>query len=167
MKTVLISLSLYVIVYWDIVLSVFHIGIQYHMQCSGSGIIYLDGNKVGETDQSSVFTSIAPRTARVVAVECRAFTADRVIMGSFAGPGPIIWKCTTIVRGTNWSNINYDDNNWPESVSYEKVERSGLFANVKKIWTENRRDSVVYCRGTIGRPIDNFDLSKMLKAIAY
>lgn len=125
-------------------------GVQYHIQCSGSAIVYLDGDKMGETADSNIWTSIAPRTVRLIAIQCTGVEEANWISESFSGSK--MWKCTRHVVDNNWTSIDFEDTTWEKATLYDSVD-DGIFANASRIWTNDRGGNKIFCRGRIGMTI--------------
>lgn len=120
-------------------------GIQYHMQCSGSAILYIDGDKIGQTTDSDIWTSIAPRTVRLVAIKCTGAEEENWISESFSGSE--MWKCARHVVDNKWTSVDFEDTAWLEATHYDSFD-DGIFAT--RIWTNDRSNNEIFCRGIIG-----------------
>lgn len=105
----------------------------------------MDGDKVGETTTRQMWTSIARRTTRIIAIQCTDTNTDKWIWEEFAEPfHPKTWACTERVASSEWPAIEFDDSSWQEVNTFEKVD------NRRKIRIHQESQTTFYCRGKIG-----------------
>ena len=139
-------------------------GVRGYMQCNSKGEIYVDGVPKGETSSSTdIWTSVIPRTTRLIAIKAENDNESKKIKASFSNSFKTNtkWKCTTTFH-TDWHTIGFDDSDWGYPDSLGTVTGSGRFEGATEIWSGSSTGTV-YCRGYMGKIEILKDLGKNCK----
>ena len=119
----------------------------------------MDGRLVGRGNNFSVADNyVIDSGSEVIALKCQGRLPpwEGGILGSFSS-GLVTdssWKCTAQYE-LGWNMKSYNDEQWPNAVSYKKNlpmslpwgQRDNVLSNAQWIWTQdNENDTTIYCR---------------------
>ena len=119
--------------------------------------IYADGKQVGITTHwAEVWSSLIPKTTRVVAVHVQNMGGTGFLIASFSNGFKTSeeWKCSEN-ETDGWTDVDFNDAEWPAAVkntgAYFEARTDPFWGGATLIWTNAGgygRD--MYCRGKIG-----------------
>ena len=132
-------------------------GVVADIQVDDRGEIYADGKQVGSTKKwSEVWSSLIPKTTRVVAVHVQNTGRKGFLIASFSNGFKTSeeWKCSENERD-GWTDVDFNDAEWPAAVkntgAYFDTRTEPFWGNATLIWTNaGGSGREMYCRGKIG-----------------
>lgn len=121
-------------------------GVRAFVYCNDNGNGYVDGVKMNdELIEHFTWTSIIPRTARLIAIETENTDGDWKIFAEFSTDFMTSneWRCSTeFTEGWNTTDFNEPTEGW------DYVSKGNSY-----IWVKMNTTGIVYCRGRLGKTI--------------
>lgn len=124
-------------------------GVRAFVDCNDDGNVYVDGIKMNDKlINDDAWTSIIPRTARLIAIEAENIGGRRGIYISNDFKTSTEWRCSTEFT-EGWITDDFDDtiDGWDNAIT--SISYVGLDNNY--IWEKQDTNVKVYCRGRFGK----------------
>lgn len=121
-------------------------GVRAIVYCNDNGHMYVDGIKMNdELIDDNTWTSIIPRTARLIAIEAENTSGRRRIYAEISNDFKTStkWRCST-KPAEGWKTADFDDTieGWDYAINS---------TGKNYIWEKQDTDGKVYCRGRFGK----------------
>ena len=118
---------------------------------------YADGKQVGSTTYwAEIWSSLIPKTTRVIAVYVPNMDGKGFLMASFSNGFKTSekWKCSE-TETDGWTNVDFNDTEWPAAINntgaFFDTRTDPFWGGATLIWTNaDGSGGDIYCRGKIG-----------------
>ena len=127
------------------------------LRADDKATIYADGKQVGRTKRwSEVWSSLIPKTTRVVTVHVQNTWGGGFLMASFSNGFKTSeeWKCSE-TETDGWTDVDFNDAEWPAAVNntgtFFDSRTDPFWGGATLLWTNaDGYGGDMYCRGKIG-----------------